>query len=69
MGPLTLDSGSWVHPLLRGSPAVDAGQCVDSVTMVDQRGVARPFGPMCDIGAFERQAWDVFLPLVLRAYP
>ena len=69
VGPLTLDSGSWVHPLLLGSPAVEAGQCVDSVTTVDQRGMARPLGAICDIGAFERQTWAVFLPLVLRAYP
>jgi hypothetical protein len=37
---------------LRGhSPAVDAGtrKCLGT----DQRGVKRPQGPRCDIGAFE----------------
>ena len=36
--------------LLAGSPALNAGDCSVSV---DQRGVARPQGPTCDIGAFE----------------
>ena len=35
------------------SPAVNKGSCV---TATDQRGVARPQGPACDIGAFEREA-------------
>jgi hypothetical protein len=35
------------------SLAVDHGTCV---TAPDQRGVARPQGPGCDIGAFEREA-------------
>lgn len=33
-----------------GSPAINAGSGCE---MVDQRGVARPIGPACDIGAFE----------------
>jgi CSLREA domain-containing protein len=38
------------HALLGDSPAVDAGAaCAPD----DQRGVPRPFGPACDIGAFE----------------
>ena len=38
--------------LLPGSPAIDAGpeSCVPAT---DQRGVQRPQGPACDIGAFE----------------
>jgi CSLREA domain-containing protein len=39
-----------------GSPAIDAGAACASV---DQRGVSRPQGPACDIGAFEAQ---VFTP-------
>ena len=43
--------------LLPGSPAIDAGDnaiCAASpVSNVDQRGVARPFGAQCDIGAYE----------------
>jgi CSLREA domain-containing protein len=43
--------------LLTGSPAVDAippgvNDCGTTIT-TDQRGVARPQGPGCDIGAFE----------------
>jgi len=45
--------------LLPGSPAVDAipaSACLDAdgnPLLTDQRGVARPQGPACDIGAFE----------------
>ncbi len=35
-----------------GSPAVDAGDD-SNCPAVDQRGIARPQGPHCDIGAFE----------------
>ena len=39
-------------PLLRGSSAIDTGD--DSVCpATDQRGVTRPFGSHCDIGAYE----------------
>ncbi len=37
--------------LMSGSPAIDAAQACGTAT--DQRGVARPFGTHCDIGAFE----------------
>jgi parvulin-like peptidyl-prolyl isomerase len=46
--------------LTGGSPAVDAGDpagCVDdngSLLTVDQRGIRRPAGGRCDIGAFEQ---------------
>lgn len=40
------------HALSVGSPAIDAGSlCPPPAT--DQRGVVRPFGGACDIGAFE----------------
>jgi hypothetical protein len=39
------------HALLPGSPAIDAGALTGPAT--DQRGVSRPQGPRCDIGAFE----------------
>ncbi len=58
--------GTQTHALLRGSPAIDAGAaCPDA----DQRGVPRPQGAACDIGAFERAAsdeWDSYLPLIQR---
>ena len=38
------------HALLPGSPAIDAGSCV---TATDQRGIVRPQGIACDIGAYE----------------
>jgi len=38
--------------LLAGSPAIDAGDA-EGCPKADQRGVARPQGAACDIGAFE----------------
>lgn len=51
------------HALLPGSPALDAGTCSDhdGVTVAtDQRGVKRPQGEDCDIGAFELEAATTF---------
>ncbi|MBI4760639.1 MAG: choice-of-anchor Q domain-containing protein [Chloroflexota bacterium] len=45
------------HPLLLGSPAIDAADCPSEIT-TDQRGVARPQGERCDVGAFE---WNIEL--------
>jgi len=39
-------------PLLIGSPAINAANALHCPP-TDQRGVARPFGAACDIGAFE----------------
>ena len=58
------DSGgpTETHALLPGSPAIDAipvSACTDgggSPLAIDQRGVARPQGSACDIGAFEVSA-------------
>src|SRR5262245_22162374 len=59
LGPLALNSpgATETHALLPGSVAIDAASdCTDfggiPVT-TDQRGVARPQGAACDIGAFE----------------
>ena len=46
------------HELLMGSPAIDAvTTCSEMPTggplNEDQRGAARPFGPACDLGAYE----------------
>jgi uncharacterized repeat protein (TIGR01451 family) len=50
-------------PLLPGSPAIDAGDatiCAAApVAGVDQRGVVRPQGAACDIGAFESRGFSV----------
>ena len=53
LGPLEDNGGpTWTMNLLPGSPAIDAGDdasCLDT----DQRGIARPQGAHCDIGAYE----------------
>lgn len=44
------------HALLAGSPAIDAGVCTDAGgedVLTDQRGVSRPQGSGCDVGAYE----------------
>ena len=45
--------------LLTGSPAIDAGNN-ETCTPTDQRGVTRPQGEACDIGAFESVLINVF---------
>jgi CSLREA domain-containing protein len=61
LGPLRDYGGpTETHALLSGSPAIDAiavADCTDldgAPVVSDQRGVARPQGAGCDIGAFER---------------
>jgi hypothetical protein len=61
LGPLQDNGGpTWTHALLDFSPAIDAGDdtvCAAApVNGIDQRGVARPIGPHCDIGAYESAA-------------
>jgi hypothetical protein len=44
------------YALLSGSTAIDAGSCTDNLgatIAADQRGVTRPQGSACDIGAYE----------------
>ena len=51
LGPLQNNGGQTpTHALETGSPAIDAGA---SCPATDQRGVARPVGAACDIGAYE----------------
>jgi hypothetical protein len=53
LGPLADNGGgTMTHALLPGSPAIDAGD-PNGCPATDQRGVARPQGSGCDIGAFE----------------
>jgi len=45
------------HALLPGSVAIDAAACIapdDDESLTDQRGVERPQGTACDVGAYER---------------
>jgi predicted outer membrane repeat protein len=70
LGPLADNGGpTRTHMLMAGSPAIDAGECVDSV-LTDQRGRPRVVGPSCDMGAVERGPGDgqfrAYLPALLR---
>ena len=54
LGPLASNGGATqTHALLANSPAIDGGSAMCPAT--DQRGIGRPQGTGCDIGAFERQ--------------
>lgn len=56
LSPLQNNGGyTPTYALLPGSPAINAGDNTDCPA-ADQRGVARPQGLICDIGAFEYQA-------------
>ncbi|HVV90682.1 MAG TPA: choice-of-anchor Q domain-containing protein, partial [Solirubrobacterales bacterium] len=55
LGPLANNGGETdTLALLVGSPAIDAGTN-EGCPPTDQRGVARPIGSACDIGAYEHQ--------------
>lgn len=47
-----------VYPLLVGSPAINAGNDA-ACPAFDQRGLARPQGAHCDMGAFEKEFYTV----------
>src|SRR3989338_5523193 len=54
LGPLQNNGGETeTHALLAGSPAIDAVPLAFCTLPTDQRGVARPQGTGCDMGAFE----------------
>ena len=58
---------AWTCALLDGSPAIDAVPAVGCAVGTDQRGVTRPQGAACDLGAFELSS-RVYLPLVARDF-
>ena len=64
LGPLANNGGNTLTlALLAGSAAIDAGN--DAVCpRTDQRGVARPQGKHCDVGAYEFVFNHLYLPLV-----
>ena len=73
LSPLQNSSGpTQIQAPLRGSPAIDAGQtpnCIDAngaPILIDQRGVPRPQGGGCDMGAVENLPIELFLPIVRR---
>ena len=47
-----LGNNTWVHALKSSSPALDTGAGI-GCPAIDQRGISRPQGPTCDMGAFE----------------
>jgi hypothetical protein len=52
--PLAYNGGpTKTHALVGGSPAIDASPVDADCAPKDQRGVARPQGPSCDVGSFE----------------
>ncbi|HSH05111.1 MAG TPA: LamG-like jellyroll fold domain-containing protein [Anaerolineae bacterium] len=59
-GQSATDPASWTHALQPGSPAINAipaglNGCGTTFNS-DQRGVSRPLGPGCDLGAHENNA-------------
>jgi hypothetical protein len=66
LGPLG-DNGGFTQtiPLQFGSSAIDTGNDL-TCPSTDQRGITRPQGWHCDIGAYEFIFYRLFLPLVLR---
>jgi len=70
LGPLADNGGfTLTHALLEGSPAIDAGD-PETCPETDQRGVLRPQGEGCDIGAYEFEvaveSQEIYLPIILR---
>jgi predicted outer membrane repeat protein len=66
LGPLADNGGpTLTHMPLADSEAIDNGS---GCPPTDQRGVARPIGPACDIGAVEygTPTTRVFLPMIIR---
>ena len=62
LGPLANNGGpTETHALTPGSPAIDTGNPAvpgsggNACEATDQRGVARPLGAACDIGAYEAE--------------
>jgi CSLREA domain-containing protein len=59
LGPLQDNGGAvFTHALLSGSPALDAIPAARCALAIDTRGVSRPQGVRCDIGAFEATPFE-----------
>ncbi len=70
LGPLANNGGATkTMALLPGSPAIDGVtfNAPNGCPSTDQRGIARPIGARCDIGAYEAPVYPrLLLPLILR---
>ncbi len=74
LGPLANNGGfTRTHLPLANSATLDQAQCTDlygNPVTTDQRGIARPQGAACDVGAVERAAGELtpllFLPVIRR---
>ena len=65
--PLAGNGGATqTHALRLFSPAIDAIPAASCVLPTDQRGVTRPLGAACDIGAYETLIYWSRLPIILR---
>ena len=62
------NSGVQTYALLKSSPAIDAGAAANCGS-ADQRGVTRPQGAGCDLGAFELETAEADLVLTVSAIP
>ena len=72
LGPLSNQHGDTLaHSLLTGSPALNSGNpaapgsSATACALLDQRGVVRPMGAKCDMGALE-QVFFTFLPILAK---
>ncbi|WP_207215834.1 NHL repeat-containing protein [Pseudolysobacter antarcticus] len=66
LGALANNGGpTWTMLPARGSPVVDAIACTNAPA-TDQRGIARPQGAQCDIGAVEATLAEKLLPPTIK---
>ena len=69
LGELALNGATnQTHALLPGSRAIDSG-AQNGCPATDERGVTRPQGPRCDMGAFEREQAATATPITVTPQP
>jgi hypothetical protein len=68
LAPLADNGGpTMTQALLPGSPLMDAVPSGAECAGTDQRGIVRPQGPACDVGAYEVEVPDTERPVFLAA--
>ncbi len=66
LAPLADNGGATkTHAPLPGSPVIDAIPVGLCTLATDQRGILRPFGAACDIGAMER-GYLIYTPIIMK---